>query len=115
MKFKIMNPLDYLFYKISRLGAPIGITINGARNISSILLSANICVLYIQFTGKFPPVGFCIIPWIIFGLYFYIRNDDKILTRYNVEVGWQSIIGTMIVVVYIILTLYSSIYVFNVL
>lgn len=109
----MINPLDYLYYKVYK-----GLSyISGGGNPMSqigatmVLLMINFSTIYYLIAGELPEsvlTGAMIIIILFCTIYFSIK-EDKILAKYDQESEQSYRKGNMIVTVYVILTFVAAI------
>lgn len=99
----MVNPIDYLFFKIYNGLDIIG---GGTEAIATtISIQINLMTLAIAIFGTIPLGAFIFIG--IIGLYlvsYYTDNEERILERYESESELSRKIGNTIVTIYVILT-----------
>lgn len=99
----MINPIDYLFYKIHS-----GFDIIGNDNAvlaTTGTININIASMMVLIYGQIP--NFCYIICIIEGWYlvsYYHDNEKKIIEKYESESERSRKIGNVIVAIYLILT-----------
>ena len=97
----MVNPIDYLFYKVYNVLDIIGCE---TKIIAiAILVQINLMTIAIAIFGTIPLGTFIFIG--IIGLYlvsYYTDNEERILERYESELSRK--IGNTIVTIYVILT-----------
>ena len=109
----MINPLDYLYYKVYK-----GLSyISGGGNplsqigATTILLMANFFTIYYLIAGELPKSVLTISTTIItlFCAIYFLIKEDKILAKYDQESEQSYRKGNMIVTVYVILTFVAAI------
>lgn len=110
MNFKLFNPIDYLYYKMFTFFCALDDdTMYGARNVTILLLLSNIS-LFFHFRSE-DTILIVIIAMILYMLLsVYLMNCHKrIVMRYENESETCSDIGSTMVVLYSIGSIYAFI------
>jgi hypothetical protein len=110
----MINPLDYLYYKIYVAWSYIS---GGGRPINHIsaigaLMFSNIITVYIIINGELSEtfgIGSVFFEVIFCAIYFNFKKEDKILKKYENESSQSKIIGNIAVILYAIVSLVSLI------
>lgn len=110
----MINPLDYLYYKIYVAWTYLSGGGKPTNNLSAIgfLMLSNIFTIYILIYKTFS-MSFGLLIVILEGLfcafYFNSKKEDKILKKYENESPQSKIIGTIAVILYAIISIVSLI------
>ncbi len=108
----MINPLDYLYYKIYVAWSYISGGGRPGNNMSAIgfLMLSNIFTVYILIYKTFS-ISFGLISAILEGIfcaiYFNFKKEDKILKKYENESPQSKIIGNIAVILYAIISIVS--------
>jgi len=115
----VMNPYYYLYYKISRILNKKGNNAWGAMYALSLLIFVNLIVIYINvfhvtkenFISSGYKIGLIIIGIVLFitnyALFLHKNNYKQIIKRYEKETLRSRRIGSLLVILYFIITLLS--------
>lgn len=111
----MVNPLDYLYYKVYKGLSYIS---GGGNPLSQIgatmaLLLINFSTIYYLISGELPKsvLAVTITVIILFCPIYFLIKEDKILAKYDQESEQSYRKGNMIVTIYVILTFVAAFYV----
>jgi len=105
----MLNPFDYLYYKMYKISSYISYTKADSAGFMSILLSLNFFTLYILITGSKDTltafVFFLLVLSFLILVYWIFKREKKIIVKYKNESENSRIIGNTIVVCYVVLSI----------
>jgi hypothetical protein len=112
----MINPFDYLFYKLYKVELCTGGTNLGySMGWMLVLLFLNFLTIYWWLTGSMEPtdtissVGFASIFILITLFYWILKRDKKVIAKFKNESTKSREIGNLVVICYVILTIVSFI------
>lgn len=110
MKFKLFNPIDYLYYKMYRFFCSLDDdTRYGARNVAILLLLSNISLFFtLRSEDIVLIVIIAMILYMLLSVYF-MNCHENIIKRYENESETSGDIGSTIVILYSIGSIYAFI------
>ena len=111
----MINPFDYLFYKIYKAWSIFNSGGYPVRHhaATGFLYTINIWTLYMLIANEFPPdiwaYGSIIFITIIFFVFYGVKRERKILAKYSQESERSYQIGNTVVVFYVIISIIAFI------